>query len=247
MKEPKASIICVFNNPEKLKSELLASIPDKNDIELVLMNNIDNKYKSASEALNLGVSQAKGNVLIFSHQDIYIKSQRELDSFIDRIYNGQIGDIYGAQGAKETQRNNISNITAGKQLDKNYLYMIKKPICVSCVDEGFFGMKRETFDLLGKFDVNLCDNWHLYSVEISLRARKNGFHVYADPIQLHHFSYGRISKSYMKGLIRLCDAYRDSNKYVWTTCYKVSTNYFSIRILYLIWYLHRKVIGKPLE
>lgn len=243
----RATIICVFNDSDKLKSQLLTSISKIRDIELVLINNEDNKFKSAAAALNIGADQAKSDILIFSHQDIFIKDPNELESFILRIESGEIGDIYGAQGAKETDKYNISNITAGAELNMEYIHMIEEPISVSCVDEGFFGMRRETFNVLGKFNEELCDNWHLYAVELSLHARKKGFRVFVDPIQLHHFSYGRISISYMKGLIKLCDAYRNSNKYVWTTCYKVRTNYLSIRILYFVWCIHRKVIGKPLE
>lgn len=39
------------------------------------------------------------------------------------------------------------------------------------VDECCFGMERETFNSL-RFNEDICDGWHLYAVEMCLRAKE---------------------------------------------------------------------------
>lgn len=241
------SLICVYNNLEILETQLLRSIRE-NDIEceMILIDNSNKFFSSAAEALNHGANIATGDVLIFSHQDIYIKFPGEFESFVNDIYNKNVGDIIGAQGAIETQKENISNITAGPELDVRRVARINKMQAVSCIDEGFFGMRRETYYLY-RFDEALCNNWHLYAVEMCLHARSMNEFVFVHPIQLHHYSWGYISKSYMKGLISLARVYRSRFKYIWTTCYKIETSRRYVHSLYWIWCVNRLIKGKLLD
>lgn len=239
------SIICVYNNQNQFESQLKASLESQDvDYELIDIDNTNNKFKSAAEALNCGSKKANGDILIYSHQDIYLKRSDELNRFAKAIENCEIGTIIGTQGVKEPSKIYYSNISCGDE----DIYSIKNDYpeqlyAVSCVDEGFFGMKRETWNLL-KFNENLCDNWHLYCVEMCLHTRKEGNKVYVFPSQLHHFSLGKISLGYMNNLKRLCNVYRNDFKYIWTTCYKVKTNRIYINLLYGIWCLNRKIRGK---
>ena len=65
------SIICVFNDKNILEENLINSLEYQNEeYELILLDNRTNKFSSAAEALNFGANQAKGDLFIFSHQDI---------------------------------------------------------------------------------------------------------------------------------------------------------------------------------
>lgn len=241
----KISLICVYNSEEQLNNKLLASpaLRDLN-IEKVLLNNNKYKYKSAAEALNYGANLATGDILIFSHQDIYIKDADGIVDFCEMVGQLKVGDIVGTQGVREKSKTYYSNITAGEQLNKSIINNYPNSLMeVSCVDEGFFGMKKATWEK-HPFDECLCSDWHLYAVEQALHARKNHNSVYVYPIQLHHFSYGTISLSYMNCLRKLCEKYRDDFKYIWTTCYKVNTGKWYINTLIFIWTLNRRIRRK---
>ena len=241
----KVSVICVYNNKSVFENQLLKSLKKQNmQYELIAIDNSNNKFSSAASALNYGAQEASGDVLIFSHQDIYLKRSNELEFIATIIYNQKCGDIVGTQGVREPSKVYYTNITAGKIYDQTIINNYEEQLYeVSCVDEGFFGMKKNTWEKL-KFNEELCDNWHLYCVEMCLHTRKTGGNVYVWPAQLHHFSMGTITLGYMRNLKKLCGVYRKDFKYIWTTCYKVRTNYAYIQLLYLAWVVNRFIRGK---
>ena len=241
------SLVCVYNNREQLENQLMRSLEKQTvNIERIMLDNCKYKFKSAAQALNYGASVAKGDVLIFSHQDIYIKQKNGVEELANAILNAGDGCIVGTQGVREKSRIYYSNLTAGEKYDAQIIRDYEdKLIEVSCVDEGLFGMKKSTWEN-HKFDEKLCDNWHLYAVEMCLYARKNKNKVYVYPIQMHHFSYGTISKAYMDGLKKMCVEYRRDFKYIWTTCYKVKTNPLYMNILLFLWITNRKLRKKKL-
>lgn len=243
----KISVICVYNSEYEFQTKLLASLINQNiTYELIAINNSNGEYSSAAEALNYGARKAEGDILIFSHQDIYLKTPDALEKLARQIQLQKAGDIIGVQGVRDGSRIYYSNITSGTELDLDKREdFIQDVIEVSSVDEGIFGMLKETWNKRN-FEEKLCDDWHLYAVESCLWARENGAHVFVAPIQVHHFSNGIISISYMNGLLKLADRYRKSFKYIWTTCYKVRTAWLYVRILKLIWIINRKIRGRSL-
>lgn len=241
------SLICVYSDKNQYEKQLLHSLENQDtEYELIAIDNTNGQFSCASKALNEGVRQSKGDVLIFSHQDIYLKSLSELSKFAKAVTDAGEGTVVGTQGVIDNSKVYYSNITAGDEfipdIIHDYEYRLYK---VSTVDEGFFGMLRTTWEK-HPFDEVLCDNWHLYCVESCLYNRANGGNVYVYPIQLHHFSMGKISIGYMSNLKRLCKVYRNSFRYIWTTCYKVYTNPIYINTLIWIWIFNRKLRGKKL-
>lgn len=241
------SLICVYNSREKLDSQLMCSLERQlGDIEIIILDSKKYSFKSAAQALNYGANKANGDILIFSHQDIYIKEKNGIETLALAISHVGDGCIVGTQGVREKSKIYYSNLTAGETFNGQIVDDYKDELIeVSCVDEGMFGMKKSTWQH-HNFDEKLCDNWHLYAVEMCLYARKNGKKVYVCPIQMHHFSYGTISKAYMDGLKRLCEMYRKDFKYIWTTCYKVRTNPVYINALIFLWVANRKLRKREL-
>lgn len=244
----KVSVICVYNREEQLNAQLKASLSRQNiQYEFIGIQNSTGAFPSAAAALNHGARAASGDILIFSHQDIFLKTENALRELVEGIAHCETGTIVGTAGVKEPSKKYYENLTGGEAFDptlqrkcENRLYP------VSCVDEGLFGMTRATWQQ-HPFDEVLCDNWHQYAVEACLWAREQGHCVYVQPIQIHHFSMGRISRSYMQGLIRLADRYRKSHRFIWTTCYKVPTSWLYVRVLYFLWVANRTLRGRPLD
>ncbi len=242
------SVICVYNNKTNLEKQLIKSLNsfEKNNYELILVDSIKYQFRCSADALNYGAKQANGSVFIFTHQDIFIKNEKQFYEFCDFIERHPTGTIVGAAGVVERDKTIYGNYTTGFELQPEEVKMLHQPMKVACVDESFFGMSKETYER-HNFDNILCDNWHLYAVEMSLHAREKGSEVYVYPIEIHHFSNGTISKSYMKGLLKIADRYRKSFKYIWTCCYKVDSSWIYTRSLYIVWYLHRLLVGKSLK
>lgn len=242
------SVICVYNNEKQLTMQLKRSLEFQNiQLEFIEIDNRFGKYESASKALNYGAEIAKGDVLIFSHQDIYLKTENEIRELAKVIDKCDVGTIIGTQGVVEKSKKYYSNLTAGEKYDPELNYEYEKKLYeVACVDEGMFGMKKATWEM-HHFDEIICNNWHLYTVEQCLYARSHSAKIYVYPSQIHHFSIGRISIGYMKNMRELCKKYRKSFKYIWTTCYKVRTNSMYINCLIIVWCLNRIIRGKTLE
>lgn len=235
----KVSVICVFNNPEQLSKQLINSL-NRQDVkfEIIKVDGRCNRYKSAAQALNYGASVAKGDVLIFSHQDIVIEEADGLKRIANFIHEKPIGSVIGVAGAIEGNRRNKGNYISGNDTPER----IKNPVTASTVDECFFGMRRDTYEL-HHFDEFLCDDWHLYAVEQCLYHRKDS-KIYIYPIKVHHYSPGKISLKYMDGLIKLADHYHGNYKYIWTTCYKIKSNPLTCRLLRNAWLINRIVRRK---
>ena len=233
------SVICVYNNIEQFQDQLRKTLSEQDaEYELIGIDNSDRHFTSAARALNHGAKKAKGDVLVFCHQDIFFKTGNELYKFAKCINKMPVGSIIGGAAAVELKKNNIGNCTSGKEYDPCLFKKYDRVRNVSSVDEVIFGMKKKTYDM-HHFDEELCDGWHLYAVEQCLYHRRKGHSVVLCPIELHHFSWGRIDLHYMKNLLRISDCYKADFKYIWTTCYKIRSNYLYTRALFLLWAVHR--------
>ena len=63
---------------------LLKSLQNQDaDYELILVDNTNNRFKSAAEALNDGAKKSSGDFLMFVHQDVEIYDKYFLKKFIN--------------------------------------------------------------------------------------------------------------------------------------------------------------------
>ena len=93
------SLVCAYNNEDKLKSELLSSLKFQKNVkyELILVNTVKENIKSASEALNRGGKQAEGEYIVFLHQDIIFEDDNTLHEIEEYCNSYQFG-IAGVAG-----------------------------------------------------------------------------------------------------------------------------------------------------
>ena len=236
------SIICVYNNEKQYNSILVDSLNKQEcSYELIGINNSDKTFDSAAAALNYGVEKSKGDILVFAHQDVYIKEAHGLALFGEEINKGNNGDIFGVAGAKERIKHNIGTYTSGTEMKPEMKMVDWKRMEVSCVDECIFGMKKITYEN-HPFDPELCNNWHLYCVESCLYARSKGNSIFILPMQIHHFSNGTISNEYMSCLRGIIKKYHNSFQYIWTCAYKVRCNSVMFSLIYVLWKCKRKLL-----
>jgi GT2 family glycosyltransferase len=196
------SIVCVFNNKEVLDNLLLASLKEQTSpYELILVDNTTQQYKSASNALNKGAQDAKGDYLMFVHQDVLLGPRYNL-KYAEEVLAG-LSDL-GAAGVAGSARNGgFSIIHQGipPRPVPSHLGMTK-PVCTQTLDECLIMVPKSVFKTI-QFDEKTCDDWHLYAIDYCLSLANLGFNIYVIPMYVYHQSLGGHNANILQDITRL--------------------------------------------
>ena len=219
------SVICCYNKAaeyaamsESLKTQ---TIP----WELIGVDNSKGRFSSAAAALNWGAMQAGGDVFVFLHQDILFCREDALAQLVGVILQTPNPVVAGLFGAKHTgEETYIGDFKAYETLDE---------CCVA--------MSRETWSML-RFNETLCDGWHLYAVELCLRAQNAGVLICAKDCGIRHLSNGTVDKNYMKTFRKIMLAYPDK-KWIATTCKSMPNSLLYYYGYYGVWAVKKRLLG----
>ncbi|MDD5972942.1 MAG: glycosyltransferase [Spirochaetales bacterium] len=237
------SIICVYNSKSVLDECLISGLQTQNnkDYELILIDNRKNEFSSAASALNYGAKKAKGERLIFTHQDIKMldcDTLSKINTFFDQGL-----EIFGSSGVKKYSAKMVSNVYTTNFDEAFYANKLCKritsPEIVETLDECFVCMTREVFNKVGGFDEKVCDNWHMYCVDLTISAKEKGIKVYSVPLNLFHQSTGTISKSFIFSLKKVCKKHH----LIWMAapCYHFFAFAPFMWALYYFWQINYKL------
>lgn len=220
------SVVCVYNNKEILEDYLLKSLKNQTvEYELILIDNIDRTFKSATEALNCGGRKAKSDYIMFVHQDVDLFSNtwfEEVEKILDKLPNLGIAGVAGKSKNKEGVITNIKHDSPPRFAGK---IQFEKPTKVQTVDECLIIIPKSIFTKL-QFDENTCNDWHLYAVDYCLSVQKIGFNSYVIPMFIYHKSPGySMSEQYYKTLKKILKKYKNYYAMVYTTMGNWSTRY----------------------
>ena len=212
------SIVCVFNNKKIMSALLLKGLVGQTAAhELFALDNTKGRFKSAAEALNYGGSKAKGEYIMFVHQDVRLPSKTWLEDVENAL--GALPDlgIAGVAGnSKETLRG-VTNVMHGSPPRRAGRMQLTEPTRAQTLDECLVLIPRKVFRKL-KFDEQVCDDWHLYAVDYALSAAKRGVCAYILPAMVYHASAGAsMSDKYYSTLRRLLEKHRGAG-WICTTC-----------------------------
>lgn len=229
------SMICVYNDKNKLKNMVKSCNKMKENIEWILINNINGRFHSAAAALNYGFRKATSDILIFLHQDIVFHECMELKSLEDRLIQDN-KCIIGVAGVKyienEQEQQVLSTIHDG--IDGNHVYNchINQIEEVFTVDECLLATTRNVMKRL-IFDEKL--GWHFYGADLCLQGADRGYKTYIIPIKLTHYSHGTINRSYFKSLGCFVNKWKKVYRYLCTTTIWVSTKKYNSVVHYIWW------------
>lgn len=221
------SVVCVYNNKEILEEYLLKSLEKQANYELILIDNSKGNFKSAAEALNYGGKKAKGNYLMFVHQDIFLCSETWLND-AEKILKSINNAIFGIVGMADNGVNNgergRNTLVHGHPPEKwGWGNQIKKSETVQTLDECLIIIPASIFEEF-KFDEVTCQKWDLYVVEYCLNIKSKGFKSYVMPLTVYHKSTGAISKNYFYTLNMVLKKHAYL-KQIYTTCGNWNTKY----------------------
>lgn len=175
--------------------------------------------------MNWGAERAQGDVFVFLHQDILFSEEDSLEQLIGVVVQSSEPVIAGLFGAKH-----------GK--NERYIGDFK---VYETLDECCIAMSGETWSKL-RFNEVLCDGWHLYAVELCLRAQNAGVLICAKNCGIRHLSNGTVDKNYMRTYRKLLLAYKD-NKWIATTCKSMPTSMLYYYGYYAVWSIKKVLLG----
>lgn len=179
------SVICACNNEKIYGEMLLPSILKQTvtDYEVIKINAAEKGLKGAANTFNYGAKQAKGDILLFVHQDVELLSDTFFEELIKYSDENDFA-VAGVAGVAVNEKKVYSSVV----MDVNRVQAGIKNTAVryvESVDECLFIIKRDNFKGFKDYGT-----WHFYAVEYSLRARALGEKAIIFPLEIYHLSPG---------------------------------------------------------
>ncbi|MBP8990878.1 MAG: glycosyltransferase family 2 protein [Spirochaetes bacterium] len=142
---------------------------------------LDNEKKFKSFALNIGIKNSKGDIIIIIDAHTTYKSDyiSKCVNLLNSNHIDNVGGISITLPSKDTVIANAISIVLSNPFGVGNSYFrigIKKPTLVDTVPYGCY--KREVFDKIGYFNENLIRN---QDIEFNLRLKKNGGRILLTP------------------------------------------------------------------
>ena len=211
------SVICVFNDKRILDSYLVRSLPAARDnYELVLVDNTEGRFSSAAAAFNYGSYGAKGDYLLFVHQDLTFGSGFSFSRLNDLLCVVPSYSVIGAAG-RLNEDGVITSMTHGEPPSPAGTIRSKTLTEVQTVDEVMIGVRREMFEEI-MFDPLVCNGWHLYGVDFCLSAGERDYKSFVLPMDLHHRSPGySMDDSFYEILKKVVSKHKNNYKTIYST------------------------------
>lgn len=128
----------------------------------------------ANHARNLGAKNAKGRILVFIDSDIVIK--RDTIQMIVESLNEGLDTVVGVYTAKHRNENLVSQY---KNLWIRFSYM-KSPPTIDWLFGAISGIKREIFEKIGGFNVELLAKHGNDDIELGKRFSKVNANIILD-------------------------------------------------------------------
>lgn len=139
------------------------------------------KKPSMTHARNIGIKNAKGEIVFFLDDDCLLKTK--ISSFINNFTNKKIVAVAGrslAEGQKiESDRNNTGSISFFGSFSDGYSSKI--PQYIDTVIGCNMAWRKDILQQLGGFDEQFTGNALREESDMSLRAKKNGYKVVFNP------------------------------------------------------------------
>ena len=215
------TVISVYNDRQVLDEYLLRSL-DRQTVgcERRLVDNTRGAFASAAEALNHGAKDAKGDYLLFAHQDVALCHRDWLESAERTVRTLPNLGMAGAAGKRGKGNDNFSNAENAPIPTAACHNRLTAPVKVQTLDECLTIVPKDVF-AEHRYDTALRLGWHLYAVEYCLRLGRLGYGVYVIPEPVYHWAgmrYAkRLSRDYFDSLAALLPEYRDYKR-IHTTC-----------------------------
>lgn len=235
------SFISCVNDFDIYKACVTASVPNQHEnvaTELIPIDNTSSNL-SAAAALNQGLNDAKGDIVVFCHQDVKF-SKNWLDKLTKQISIVESKEknwgILGSYGV------DVKGRFVGNVVDPHNSPPSRKlPVQVQSLDEHCLIIRKNSRLC---FDEEL-GGFHFYGADICLQARQKGMKCYAIDACVEHLSGGKEDANFYLMAEKFCRKWKNiptAPDIIETTCgvFKIKKGIIS-NLMYLLVVLRRKI------
>lgn len=180
------SVICVYNDAQKLSKFLEASLEKQiYPFELFAIDNRAGQYQSAGVTLNRAVRQARFPYLMFAHQDVAFMSPHWLRKVMHAIVGIDRPGAYGVAGKGPDGM--VASVVHGSPPISAGPH---SPVTVEVqtLDGCLIIIPRGVYNNV-PFDESLT-GWYLYVANYCLDLARYGYRSYVLPFGIYHESTG---------------------------------------------------------
>jgi len=210
------SVICAFNDPERLGKFLLPSLRRQGaPFELIAVDTRGGGQAGAAATLNEAAGGARGGYLMFVHQDVALGSDSWLADACRDL--GRISRLGAAGVAGAWRGGSVASVSHGDPPRLACPGQIRKPFRVQTLDGCLMIVPGEVFRRV-RFDESTCGGWHLYVADYCLDLARLGYRVHVLPHPVYHESTGPKDPGvYEVARRRLLEKHRARESTIYTT------------------------------
>ena len=210
------SVICAYNNREKLDKYLIRSLSRQDaPFELLAIDNTQGRYPSAAAVLNETARKARYDYLMFVHQDVALIADTWLTDAQTAL--GQLRNLGAAGVAGKGRRGLAASVLQGNPPFRAVRKKLHKPVEVQTLDGCLMIVPREVFQKIA-FDEKAVSGWYLYTANYCLDLIRAGYLISVLPYTIYHESTGPSDpNSYEQARQDLIERHRDHFKVIHTT------------------------------
>jgi GT2 family glycosyltransferase len=210
------SVICVYNNREKLDQYLISSVNRQDSLfELLAIDNTQGRHSSAAEILNETAKKARYDYLMFVHQDVAFIADTWLTDAQRSLRH--LRNLGAAGVAGNSRRGRVRRVFRGIPPLRAIRKKPRKPFPVQTLDGCLMIVPKEVFQKIA-FDEKAVSGWYLYTANYCLDLIRAGYLIYVLPYAVYHESTGPSDpNSYEQARQALIERHRDHIKVIYTT------------------------------
>jgi hypothetical protein len=198
---------CTLVTKPNQYNEMIESFIDKgftDDCEYLHIDNVDSNQFDAYTSIRKFLLLAKGEYLIFCHQDILaIDNFDKLNQSIKELNNKDSNWAIAANAGGKHIKGLVKCITNGDDsIEKNSTL----PQQVYAIDENFFIVKKSALLTVS----NKLKGFHFYATDMALMADILGYSVYVIDFMVKHLSFGNYDVEFYKQIGHAKKSYNNS-------------------------------------
>ena len=170
--------------------------------------------RSLCDGWNRGLARARGEVVVFCHDDIALACDRLGERLADALARHDVVGVAGstrlagpswAWAGAPHAHGWVAHARDGALLVGAYALDGPEVPAIESLDGVFLAMRRATAAAIG-FDADACDGWHLYDTDFCWRARRAGLRLAVRcDLGLVHWSHGGFGPDWARAARRFLE------------------------------------------
>lgn len=206
---------------------------DGNDVEFLYFDNKNSNQFDGYSGINRAIKEAKGEYLIFCHQDILFHADKRHDLELKLKELSGIDENWAIAG--NAGKGYLTNVSI--RITDPHHENLKEgefPSLVMSLDENFLIINQ-------RVNIANTDNmkgFHLYAIDLCQNAKSLGYSSYVIDFHLYHKSPGKVDQSYfdVQSAFMTMQSKRKQDQFFWAMC----SNFYVSNSKFKMWLFNLK-------